>query len=467
MQNLKDNLVALIQGTEYVADGKPLKNKLTEDALKHEAPLIRLLLKDAQIKKHFFVEVDDKILVFDEDKFVQFVNDKEFLPDSFTAFRNKIGLMDSRGKYFREINDVVLAWPYKDCVLEGGQDKEDEKRNEIFYNETLAPDEIDRLLDPKVLTNFKHYSADGVEELTPSVLRTSPPYEGGEKSKGSQTSPPYEGEEKGAPKTSPPYEGGEKSKGSQTSPSYEGEEKGAPKTSPPLQGGVARSAEGVLTDQNLIIKGNNLLALHSLKKLYRGKVKLIYIDPPYNTGNDGFNYNDKFNHSSWLTFMKNRLEIAKSLLSDDGSIWINIDDDEAHYLKVLCDDVFGRENFIGTVVWEKSDSPRMDATYFSVRHDYILVYGKNKELVEIKRILKEEIPEHYNKRDGKNKLYYLKPLRVMGGNISDSLYFPLVAPDGTEVLPKEKNGTHVCNHVLSCLHLGLWHTLPWVGDPCH
>ncbi|MCK5832303.1 hypothetical protein KAH81_01395, partial [bacterium] len=198
MQNLKDNLVALIQGTEYVADGKPLKNKLTEDALKHEAPLIRLLLKDAQIKKHFFVEVDDKILVFDEDKFVQFVNDKEFLPDSFTAFRNKIGLMDSRGKYFREINDVVLAWPYKDCVLEGGQDKEDEKRNEIFYNETLAPDEIDRLLDPKVLTNFKRYSADGVEELTPSVLRTSPPYEGGEKSKGSQTSPPYEGEEKGA-----------------------------------------------------------------------------------------------------------------------------------------------------------------------------------------------------------------------------------------------------------------------------
>src|SRR5699024_7443649 len=90
-------------------------------------------------------------------------------------------------------------------------------------------------------------------------------------------------------------------------------------------------------DDNLIMKGNNLLALHTLKEKYAGKVKMIYIDPPYNTGNDSFNYNDQFNHSTWLTFIKNRLEIAYSLLSDEGSIWINIDDDESHYLKVISD----------------------------------------------------------------------------------------------------------------------------------
>ena len=95
---------------------------------------------------------------------------------------------------------------------------------------------------------------------------------------------------------------------------------------------------------NLLIKGNNLLALYSLLPKYRGKVKLIYIDPPYNTGNDGFKYNDKFNHSTWLTFMKNRLEVARQLLREDGVIFVQIDDNEQAYLKVLMDEVFGRSN---------------------------------------------------------------------------------------------------------------------------
>ena len=98
--------------------------------------------------------------------------------------------------------------------------------------------------------------------------------------------------------------------------------------------------------QNLLIKGNNLLALHSLKEQLAGKVKLIYIDPPYNTGNDGFKYNDNFNHSSWLVFMKNRLEVARELLSDDGVIFVSIDDNEQAYLKVLMDEIFSRENFV-------------------------------------------------------------------------------------------------------------------------
>lgn len=131
-------------------------------------------------------------------------------------------------------------------------------------------------------------------------------------------------------------------------------------------------------NDNLIIKGNNLIALHSLKKRFAGKVKLIYIDPPYNTGSDSFNYNDTFNHSTWLTFMKNRLEIARELLSDEGSIWINIDDDEGHYVKVLVDGIFGRENFINTIIWQKKFSPQNDANWFSDSHDFIHVYAKNK-----------------------------------------------------------------------------------------
>lgn len=129
---------------------------------------------------------------------------------------------------------------------------------------------------------------------------------------------------------------------------------------------------------NFIIKGNNLVALHSLRKRFAGRIKLIYIDPPYNTGNNGFNYHDSFNSSTWLTFMKNRIEIARELLSNDGSIWINIDDKESHYLKVLCDEIFGRENFVINFIWQKKYSPANDAKWFSDVHDHILVFAKNK-----------------------------------------------------------------------------------------
>ena len=126
---------------------------------------------------------------------------------------------------------------------------------------------------------------------------------------------------------------------------------------------------------NLLIKGNNLLALHSLLPKYRGRVKLIYIDPPYNTGNDGFKYNDAFNHSTWLVFMKNRLEVARQLLSDDGTIYINIDQTESHYLKVLADDIFHRDNFRNEIIWKYTGglAPVYD---FPRKHDNILRYSK-------------------------------------------------------------------------------------------
>jgi adenine-specific DNA-methyltransferase len=215
MQNLLQDLIQLLeQDDRFVVEGKPLKNRIVESALALDPALIKLLLLKETVRNHFFVELEG-VLIFDKIKFQQFVSNKQFLPDSYTAFKNKIGLT-ADGDYLTESKEVALVWPYKDCVLEGGQEREDAKRNEIFWNETLAADQIDRLLAPKVLTGFKRYTASGEQAVT-------------------QLSP----------------------------------------------------------DDNLIIKGNNLLALHTLAKIYAGKVKLIYIDPPYNTGNDSFGYNDK------------------------------------------------------------------------------------------------------------------------------------------------------------------------------
>ncbi len=135
--------------------------------------------------------------------------------------------------------------------------------------------------------------------------------------------------------------------------------------------------ENALKDKNTnyLIKGNNLIALHSLKKKFAKQVKCIYIDPPYNTGNDSFNYNDNFNHSSWLVFMKNRLEVAREFLSDDGVIFAQCDDNEQAYLKVLMDEIFGRENFIACFVWEKTSN---SLSRIRIKTEYILCYEQTK-----------------------------------------------------------------------------------------
>lgn len=132
--------------------------------------------------------------------------------------------------------------------------------------------------------------------------------------------------------------------------------------------------------QNMLIHGDNLLALKALEQKFAGGVKCIYIDPPYNSGNAFENYDDNLEHSTWLNLMRPRLEILHNLLSESGSIWISIDDDEGHYLKVLCDEIFGRNNFIHTIVWQKKYGPANDAKWISDSHDFILVYAKNKNL---------------------------------------------------------------------------------------
>lgn len=322
MQNLLKDLTELLSKDERIfSEGKLLKNKVIELALKMDADLIKHLLKSEPIKKHFFTEIE-AILVFDKIKFQKFVSNKEFLPDSYTAFKNKIGLVNETGDYLSESKEVVIAWPYKDCVLEGGQTKEDQKRDEIFWNETLAPDEIDRLLAPKVFTNWKRCDKDGEHIVTE-----------------------------------------------------------------------------IISNNNLVIKGNNLLCVSSLLRTFSGKIKLVCIDPPYNKGKDDFNYNDTFNHSTWLSFMKTRLEIAKALLHKNGTIFVFCDDDEHAYLRVLMDNIFGRANFITTVIWRNSDNSNNDAKQFSQDHNYILVYSKNENWISIKLERTEDQSKHYRNPD--------------------------------------------------------------------
>ena len=207
-----------------------------------------------------------------------------------------------------------------------------------------------------------------------------------------------------------------------------------------------RVTENDIFDNRLIF-GDNLLALKALEQEFAGKIKCIYIDPPYNTGSAFEHYDDGIEHSLWLSLIRDRLNIICNLLSPQGSLWVNLDDTEAHYCKVLCDEIFGRQNFLGNLIWEKSDSPRMDAEFFSSRHDHLLVYAKDRSQTSWNRVpVTEEGLEHYNKVDGNGRKYYLKPLRAMGGQgdsrtARPTLYFAMIAPDGSEVFPKRQDGT--------------------------
>ncbi len=323
-KNFNDKLIALLKTDPRFIDeeGELVKAAVIDRAWKIDHDLVRLLLGDADIKVKFFDEIEGH-WIFNLNTFIEYVSDKNFLADSYTRFRNRIGL-NIDDKFLQERGEVSLVWPYKDCVLEGGQTKEEEKRMEIFFNEILAQDEIDRLFDPKVLTNWKRYTVDGEEDVM----------------------------------------------------------------------GLRRDERSTIRE-NLIIKGNNLLALHTLKQQFQGKVKLIYIDPPYNTGSDSFGYNDNFNHSCWLTFMRNRLEVARELLKDDGVILIHIDDQEMHYLKLVADDIFGRDNFIATVP-RKTRSGKSDVPYkLSQDFDWMLMYTKGASKKD--NVFQRDVSRRYHK----------------------------------------------------------------------
>lgn len=367
MQNLLEELKNLLATQpRFMQAGRMIKQAVIDAAQSLDIELLQLLMRHDAIKRHFFQDVNG-IMVFDKVKLLRFVSNKAFLEDSYTAFKNKIGLVtkNSDGLYDAYLSDnkeVVLAYPYKDCMLEGGQTKEEQKRNEIFWNETLAPDDIDRLKEPKAFSNIKRYDTEGVHENV---------------------------------------------------------------TDPSL-------------NDNYIIKGNNLLALYSLLPVYRGKVKLIYIDPPYNTGNDSFRYNDSFNHSTWLTFMKDRLKVARELLKDDGVILVSLDDKEAHYCKILMDEIFKRENFIADICHKSRGSISNDKI-ISPNHNHILLFAKNERLVFANKAqfgvkksldgfkLKDEIGE-----------YKLVPVDGPGGAVKGNPFYTFEGIEGYWRFSKEK-----------------------------
>lgn len=304
----------------FVTDNGELKKWVVlNKAQNFDEELIGLLLDNADLKEKFFVNVKGT-LVFNQNLFVQFLEQKNYLNDSYTQFKNKVGLTID-GKYLKQRNEVALVWPFKDCILEGGQSREEDKREEIFFNEILAQDEITQLLEPKVLTNAKRIDKDGEKPLDQ----------------------------------------------------------------------FNRNENGTITD-NLIIKGNNLLALHTLKEEFAGKVKLIYIDPPYNTGGlgDTFTYNNSFKRSTWLTFMYNRLIAAKDLLRKDGVLIVAIDENEQPHLGVMLKEFFkDYEVHCITIV----HNPRgVQGTNFSYTHEYaFFVVPKGKKLIGNRIIDESEI----------------------------------------------------------------------------
>ena len=355
-----------------------LKVKLINLLLEDDEDLLSLLIHNKAIESHFFKKVG-QATVFQKERFIHLVTMNEFLPSSFTAFANKIGLAKN-GTLLSKSDDIALVFPHKDCILEGGQSKEEQKREEIFYNTILAPDEVDRLKEPKVLTNAKRISKGGEEEFRD----------------------------------------------------------------------FNRDIEGRIRD-NLIIKGNNLLALYSLLPQFRGRVKLIYIDPPYNTGGDTetFTYNNSFKHSTWLTFMKNRLEVSKGFLRDDGFIAIAIDHVELFYLGTLADEVFGRENRIGIVSIVHKPEGRNQEKYFGTSNEFMLVYAKNKNNATFEKvILDKEQRERYTLEDNRGKYRLKNFIRLTDGKYSlrenkPTHYYPIYVSGDLKNFSLERQTSYI------------------------
>ncbi len=382
-------------------DKTVLNHILLFELLEHtDEKIIELLFNEAALREKFFVKITGAY-VFKTNDFRFFMEENK-IDNSYTAYKNRIGLSDGK-RFLKDTNDVVLDFPYKDCILEGGQSTEEgedtyfeysektgkyenktAKRKEIFFNSVLAHDEIDRLLDHKALVNWKRYTKEGEQEVKE----------------------------------------------------------------------ITRDEYGTIRE-NLIIKGNNLLALHSLKKQYAGKIKLIYIDPPYNppSNNNSFLYNNNFNHSTWLVFMKNRLEVAKALLKDDGVIQIAIDENEQPYLGVLIDNIFSKEYEKHCITIEHNPRGVIGKNFYYTNEFVYFVFRRGLKVInKIKRDkpLKREFRNNGGeslRTDAKNCFYpiLVKNNKIIGfGNVSPKHFHPfsknVIREDGIiEVYPLDIN----------------------------
>lgn len=293
-------------GDKYIAGKELNKARIIRDIDRYDEEIIVALLNNDLIKKHYTKKIG-KFTIIETNKLIETFEMNDYWMDSYTKYTKKIGLT-ANGSFLDEATDVVLDFPYKDTVLKAGMSKEDVAKedwmaNEPFFNEVIAAEEIDTLLDKKILVNTKRYSTEG-----------------------------------------------------------------------------SMGADNFRGKDNLILKGNNLLALYTLKNKYSEKVKLVYLDPPYNTGNDSFVYNDTFNRSTWLVFMKNRLTVTRDLLREDGIIVIQCDYHQNSYLRVLMDEIFGEKNFVSEVTVQMStpSGPKMANINSRIPKlkDSLLIYSK-------------------------------------------------------------------------------------------
>jgi type III restriction-modification system methylation subunit len=289
---------------QYVAEGLLKKDAIIVDLDNYKPELVEKILTNAILNEAFTEDIAG-VTILKINDIIQMLEVDEYWSNSYTRYTNKIGL-SMNNRYLDEVTDVVLDFPYKDTILKAGMSKEDvskEDATESFLNEIVAREEIDVLLDEKILKNAKKYDKNG------------------------------------------------------SSPVSE-----------------------IKDTDNLIIKGNNLLALHSLKKRFAGKIKSIIIDPPYyfkkTKSSDAFNYNSNFKLSTWLVFMKNRLDVAKEMLSDEGLCIIIIGEEGYAQLKLLADNILGGDKYIGTISWRKSDNQANIGEFAKVT-DYILIYKKS------------------------------------------------------------------------------------------
>ena len=339
-------------------------------AIDSNRELLSFLLESSEFRERFFTRIDS-VAVFEKDKFLDFLK-LRVLSKSYTAYGNKIGLQLESS--FETTSKVVLNFPFKDCILKGGQSRDEQKSKEIFFNEVLEKSEIDVLFSKKMLHNFE------LIECQDSFPKSAPTNRTNERTN-------------------------ERTK--------------------------RQLKECLKAGANLLIKGNNLLALHSLKKKFANKVKLIYIDPPYNTNSSAntFSYNNNFNHSTWLTFMKNRAEIAREFLLENGFFVCAIDHCELFYVGVLLDEIFGRENRIGIVSVETNPRGRADSEFLATSNEFFIIYAKNINYAKINDLsIDEALLEDYKLEDDISK-YKLTPLKRTGSNSTPdkrpNLYFPL------------------------------------------
>lgn len=289
---------------QYVAEGLLKKDTIINDLDNYKPELVEKILTNAILNEAFTEDIAGATILKIND-IIQILEVDEYWSNSYTRYTNKIGL-SMNNRYLDEVTDVVLDFPYKDTILKAGMSKEDvskEDATESFLNEIVAREEIDVLLDEKILKNAKKYDKNGSSPVSK-----------------------------------------------------------------------------IKDTDNLIIKGNNLLALHSLKKRFAGKIKSIIIDPPYyfkkTKSSDAFNYNSNFKLSTWLVFMKNRLDVAKEMLSDEGLCIIIIGEEGYAQLKLLADNILGGDKYIGTISWRKSDNQANIGEFAKVT-DYILIYKKS------------------------------------------------------------------------------------------